>query len=152
MILDVVKLAIGAGTHIMKNRQQRKMLESDAAMLHAQKMANGEVGYQQTVRQSNDKGWKDEFVLILISLPILLLIWSVFSDDPTIQEKIDVFFDKFSNLPFWYQSLFIGVVASIYGLKGADIFKKKKFDLIIHRGKKWGTINPRTRLTCSGSN
>ena len=34
MILDVVKLAIGAGTHIMKNRQQRKMLESDAAMLH----------------------------------------------------------------------------------------------------------------------
>ena len=125
MILDVVKLAIGAGTHIMTNRQKRKMLESDAAMLHAQKMANGEVEYQQTVRQSNDKGWKDEFVLILISLPILLLIWSVFSDDPTIQEKIDVFFDKFANLPFWYQSLFIGVVASIYGLKGADIFKKK---------------------------
>ena len=69
MILDVVKLAIGAGTHIMTNRQQRKMLESDAAMLHAQKMANGEIEYQQQVRQSNDKGWKDEFVLILISLP-----------------------------------------------------------------------------------
>ena len=79
MIFDVVKLAIGAGTHIMKNRQQRKMLESDAAMLHAQKMASGEIEYQQVVRQSNDKGWKDEFVLILISLPILLLIWSVFS-------------------------------------------------------------------------
>ena len=43
MILDVLKLAIGAGTHIMSNRQKRKMLESDAAMLHAQKMANGEV-------------------------------------------------------------------------------------------------------------
>ena len=125
MILDVLKLAIGAGTHIMSNRQKRKMLESDAAMLHAQKMANGEVEYQAAVRKSNDQGWKDEFFLILISLPILLLIWSVFSDDPTIQEKIDVFFDKFSNLPFWYQSLFIGVVASIYGLKGADIFKKK---------------------------
>ena len=39
--------------------------------------------------------------------------------------KIDIFFDKFSNLPFWYQTLFVGVVASIYGLKGADIFKKK---------------------------
>ena len=125
MILDVVKLAIGAGTHIMKNRQQRKMLESDAAMLHAQKMANGEIEYQAAVRQSNDKGWKDEFVLILVSAPVLLLIWSVFSDDPNIQQKLDIFFDKFSNKPFWYQSLFIGVVASIYGLKGADIFKKK---------------------------
>ena len=126
MILDVVKLAIGAGTHIMKNRQQRKMLESDAAMLHAQKMANGEIEYQAAVRQSNDKGWKDEFVLILVSLPVLLLVWSVFSDDPNIQEKIDVFFDKFSNLPFWYQALFIGIVSSIYGLKGAEIFKGKK--------------------------
>ena len=125
MILDVVKLAIGAGTHIMKNRQQRKMLESDAAMLHAQKMANGEIEYQAAVRQSNDKGWKDEFVLILVSAPVLLLIWSVFSDDPNIQQKLDIFFDKFSNMPFWYRSLFIGVVASIYGLKGADIFKKK---------------------------
>ena len=126
MILDVLKLAVGAGTHIMKNRQKRKMLESDAAMVHAQKMANGEVEYQAAVRQSNDKGWKDEFVLILVSMPILLLIWSVFSDDPSIQEKIDIFFDKFSNLPFWYQALFIGIVSSIYGLKGAEIFKGKK--------------------------
>ena len=125
MILDVLKLAIGAGTHIMGNRQKRKMLESDAALRHAEAMAKGEIDYQATVRQSNDQGFKDEFVLILVSLPILLLIWSVFSDDPMIQEKIDIFFDKFANLPFWYQSLFIGIVASIYGLKGADIFKKK---------------------------
>jgi uncharacterized ion transporter superfamily protein YfcC len=109
----------------MTNRQKRKMLESDAAMLHAQKMANGEVEYQAAVRQSNDNGWKDEFVLILVSLPILLLVWSVFSDDPSIQEKIDIFFDKFGSLPFWYQTLFISIVASIYGLKGAEIFKKK---------------------------
>ena len=125
MILDEVKLAIGAGTHIMKNRQQRKMLESDAAMLHAQKMANGEIEYQAAVRQSNDKGWKDEFVLILVSAPVILLIWSVFSDDPDIQDKLHMFFEQFNNLPFWYQTLFVGVVASIYGLKGVDIFKKK---------------------------
>ncbi len=125
MILDVVKLAIGAGTHIMKNRQQRKMLESDAAMLHAQKMARGEIEYQAAVRQSNDKGWKDEFVLILVSAPVILLIWSVFSEDPDIQQKLHMFFEQFNNLPFWYQTLFVGVVASIYGLKGVDIFKKK---------------------------
>ena len=125
MILDIVKLAVGAGTHIMSNRQKRKMLESDAAMLHAQKMANGEVEYQQQVRVSNDKGWKDEFVLILISAPVILLIWSVFSDDPDIQKKLHMFFEQFNNLPFWYHTLFVGVVASIYGLKGVDIFKKK---------------------------
>ena len=123
--LEILCNKIRTALNEMEQQVSSKTNSVDAAMLHAQKMANGEVEYQQTVRQSNDKGWKDEFVLILISLPILLLIWSVFSDDPTIQEKIDVFFDKFANLPFWYQSLFIGVVASIYGLKGADIFKKK---------------------------
>ena len=98
---------------------------SDAELLHASKMATGEVEYAAAVRQSNDKGWKDEFVLILVSLPILMLVWSVFSDDPNIQAKVDLFFDKFGNLPFWYQTLFISIVASIYGLKGAEIFKKK---------------------------
>ena len=126
MILDVLKLAVGACTHIMKNRQKRKMLESDAAMVHAQKMASGEIEYQKAVRVSNDQGWKDEFVLILISLPILLLIWSVFSDDPMIKDKIDIFFVQFAALPMWYQMLFVGVVGSIYGLKGVDIFKNNQ--------------------------
>ena len=125
MWLSLLPTVLKTGASIFANRQKAKVLMSDAELLHAQKMANGEVEYQAAVRQSNDKGWKDEFVLILVSAPVILLIWCVFSDDPNIQQKLDMFFDKFSNLPFWYQSLFIGVVASIYGLKGADIFKKK---------------------------
>ena len=125
MWLSILPTVLKTGASIFANKQKAKILMSDAELLHAQKMANGEVEYQAAVRQSNDKGWKDEFVLILVSAPVLLLLWSVFSDDPNIQQKLDIFFDKFSNLPFWYQSLFIGVVASIYGLKGADIFKGK---------------------------
>ena len=124
-LLSLLPTVLKTGASIFANKQNAKILMSDAELLHAQKMANGEVEYQAAVRQSNDKGWKDEFVLILVSAPVILLIWSVFSDDPNIQAKLDVFFDKFENLPFWYQTLFIGVVASIYGLKGADIFKKK---------------------------
>ena len=124
-LLSLLPTVLKTGASVFANRQKAKILMSDAELLHAQKMANGEVEYQAAVRQSNDKGWKDEFVLILVSAPVILLIWSVFSDDPNIQAKLDVFFDKFENLPFWYQTLFIGVVASIYGLKGADIFKKK---------------------------
>jgi uncharacterized ion transporter superfamily protein YfcC len=124
-LLSLLPTVLKTGASIFANKQKAKILMSDAELLHAQRMANGEVEYQAAVRQSNDKGWKDEFVLILVSAPVILLIWSVFSDDPNIQAKLDVFFDKFENLPFWYQTLFIGVVASIYGLKGADIFKKK---------------------------
>jgi|TARA_Y100000015_G_scaffold16792_1_gene16121 uncharacterized ion transporter superfamily protein YfcC len=124
-LLSLLPTVLKTGSAIFANKQKAKILMSEAALLHSQKMANGEVEYQAAVRQSNDKGWKDEFVLLLVSAPVLLLIWSVFSDDPDIQQKLDIFFEKFGSMPFWYQSLFIGVVASIYGLKGADIFKKK---------------------------
>jgi uncharacterized ion transporter superfamily protein YfcC len=125
-LLSMLPTVLKTGASIFANRQKAKILMSDAELLHAQKMANGEVEYQAAVRQSNDKGWKDEFVLLLVSAPVILLIWSVFSDDPEIQEKLHMFFEQFNNLPFWYQTLFVGVVASIYGLKGADIFKGKK--------------------------
>ena len=125
MWLSLLPTLLKTGSAIFANKQKAKVLMSDAALLHASKMASGEVEYAAAVRQSNDKGWKDEFVLILVSAPVVLLIWSVFSDDPEIQEKLHMFFEQFNNLPFWYQTLFVGVVASIYGLKGADIFKKK---------------------------
>ena len=124
-LLSLLPTVLKTGSAIFANKQKAKILMSDAALLHAQKMANGEVEYQAAVRQSNDKGWKDELVLLLVSAPVILLIWSVFSEDPDIQAKLHMFFEQFNNLPFWYQTLFVGVVASIYGLKGADIFKKK---------------------------
>ena len=125
MWLNIISGAFKVGAHVIKNRQQTKMLISDAERVHAQKMANGEVDYQKAVMNNNNQGWKDEFVLILVSAPVMLLIWSIFSDDPEIMAKVATFFDHFGNMPFWYQALFIGVVSAIYGLKGADIIKKK---------------------------
>ena len=124
-VLSMLNMAFKVGKHIY-NKQQTKMLISDAQRVHAEKMSRGEIEYKAKVIESNDKGWKDEFVLILVSLPILLLAYSVFSDDPTIRERIDLFFEYFKNLPYWYQAIFIGVVSAIYGLKGASIMKKPK--------------------------
>ena len=72
MILDIVKLAVGAGTHIMSNRQKRVRFGVRRCISPCRKMAKGEIEYQAAVRKSNDQGFKDEFVLILVSLPILV--------------------------------------------------------------------------------
>ena len=126
MWLSLLPTVLKTGASVFANRQKQKILLSEAELLHTQKMADGEIALEKIVRQDNNNGYKDEFVLILISMPVLLLIWSVFSDDPNIQQKIDMFFDKFSNLPFWYQGLFIGICSAIYGLRGADYLSKKK--------------------------
>jgi uncharacterized ion transporter superfamily protein YfcC len=126
LLTKLLPTGIKVGMEIVKNRQQTKRLESVAEMKHMERMANGELEYKQAVMQNNQQGWKDEFVLILVSAPVMILIWSIFSDDPAIMEKVDKFFNQFNNMPFWYQALFIGVVSAIYGLKGADIMKRPK--------------------------
>ena len=126
MWFNLLSMGIKTGAHLYKNRQITKQLMSDAQMRHAEKMSTGEIEYKAKVIESNDQGYKDEFVLILISMPICILAWSIFSDDPEIHTKLTLFFDYFNQLPYWYQAIFIGVVSAIYGLKGADIMRKPK--------------------------
>jgi len=123
--LNLLGMAVKTGAHIYKNRQESKRLMSDAQKLHAQKMAAGEIEYQTLIKTDQQQSWKDEFVLLLVSAPVLLLIWSVFSDDPDIKIKIDLFFEYFKNMPMWFQILFISVVGAVYGIKGTEIMRKK---------------------------
>ena len=125
MWLSAIKLAMNAGTHIYKNKQQTKMLMSDAAMKHAQKMSTGELEYSGKLLEARQSDWKDEFILVLLSIPIVMLGWSVWSDNPVHMEKMELFFLHFGNLPFWYQTIFVGVIASVYGLKATDLIKRK---------------------------
>ena len=124
-VLNLLTGVFKVGTHLYQNRQKTKMLMSDARMRHAEKMSSGEIEYKSKIIESAGKGWKDEFVLVLISIPILILGYSIFTDDVDIRTKLDLFFEYFNQLPYWYQAIFIGVVSAIYGLKGADIMKRK---------------------------
>jgi len=125
MWLSAIKLAVQAGSHIYKNKQKTKMLMADAQMHHAEKMANGQAEYQGKLLESRNSDWKDEFILVLLSLPICMLAFSVWSDNPKHMEKMNLFFVHFGNLPFWYQTIFVGVIASVYGLKATDLIKRK---------------------------
>ena len=126
MWFSALKLGVSAASHIYKKRQETKMAMADAQHMHASKMAKGESEYQGKLLEARQSDWKDEFVLIILSAPILILAWAVVSDDPTAMDKIKLFFDYFSQLPSWFTNLWILVVASIYGIKGTQIFRGGK--------------------------
>ena len=96
---------------------------SDAQLLHAEKQARGEEAYQGKLLEARQSDWKDEAVLIILSTPVAVLAWAVVSDDPTAMDKVKLFFEMFSQLPSWFTNLWILVVASIYGIKGTQIFR-----------------------------
>ena len=126
MWLSAIKLALNAGTHIYKKKQETKMAMADAQHMAASKMARGETEYQGKLLEARQADYKDEVVLAILTLPILVLAWGVWSDDPGAAAKIKEFFEQFQQLPSWFTNLWILVVASIYGIKGTQIFKGGK--------------------------
>ena len=123
MWFGAIKLAVQAGSHIFKKRQETKMLMADAQMRHAEKMARGDAEYQGKLLEARQSDWKDEFVLLILSAPVGVLVWAVLSNDPTALDKVKLFFEYFQELPSWFTNLWILVVASIYGIKGTQIFR-----------------------------
>jgi hypothetical protein len=91
--------------------------------MHAEKMARGDVAYPGKLRAARHSDWKVAAVVIILSLPVGVLAGAVISDDPTAMDKVKLFFDMFSQLPSWFTNLWILVVASIYGIKGTQIFR-----------------------------
>lgn len=123
--LKFLPTLIKTGADVFEKRQETKRLSALAERNYMERVAKGEIEYQGKVMDKMDNSWKDEFVLLLVSAPVLLLIWSVFSEDPDIKIKIDTFFEYFGNMPMWFQILFISVVGAVYGIKGADVIKRK---------------------------
>ena len=126
MWFSLAKLALHAGKEVYKNRQETKMLESLAAKNQMAKMAAGELEYRKSVL-NKDQGYKDDIVLLIVILPIVILAWSIFSGDDQAKEKLDLFFHYFNNFPEFYKWLILGIFGSIYGLKpGMDLVRKRR--------------------------
>ena len=122
---NILPTLFKTGIDVFNNRQESKRLESLAERNYMERVAKGEIEYQAKVMDNQNQGWKDELVLIIVVLPIVVLAWSVFSGDPNAKQKLDMFFEYFNNFPEFYKWLVLGIFGSIYGLKpGMDLFKK----------------------------
>jgi uncharacterized ion transporter superfamily protein YfcC len=126
MWLSAIKLAVSAGSKIYSNKQRAKVAMSDAQLLHAERQARGEEAYQGKLLEARQTDYKDEVILAILTLPILVLAYGVWSEDPAAMDKIKIFFEHFQSLPTWFTNLWILVVASVFGIKGTQIFRNGK--------------------------
>jgi len=58
-----------------------------------------------------DSGWKDEFVLLLISIPMVL------SFIPATVTYVENGFKALALTPDWYQWLILSIFAAVYGIR-----------------------------------
>ena len=96
---------IKAGLEIYKNKKAADVAMSEAKLLHIEKMKRGEIEFSGKIADNQKNDWKDEFVLLTISSPLFLLAYSVFAEDEKMQEKIDLYFQKLQEMPWWIVDL-----------------------------------------------
>ena len=124
MWLSAIKLAVSAGSKIYANKQRTKMAMSDAQLMHAVSYGpKVRKQYQGKLLEARQSDWKDEAVLIILSLPVVGAGLGSRIGRPNCygQGKIvlrDVLAASVMVHKFW-----ILVVASIYGIKGTQIFR-----------------------------
>ena len=123
MWLSAIKFAVSDGSKIYANKQRAKVAMSDAQLLHAERQARGEEAYQGKLLEARQTDYKDEVILAILTLPILVLAYGVWSEEPAAMDKIKIFFEHFQSLPTWFTNLWILVVASVFGIKGTQIFR-----------------------------
>lgn len=94
---------------------ERKM----AAQINLKK-ANADIDWDMIALENQRNSWRDEFLTILLSIPIILCFV------PGFEETVSNGFENMEKLPNWFQIAFLGSVASAFGLRGLQQFWGKK--------------------------
>ena len=76
------------------------------------------------LKQMNNS-WKDEWFVVLLSTPLILVFLSVFLNKPEWVLKLKEGFDTLNSLPEWYIYSLLAAIFSSLGLKISDIAMKK---------------------------
>lgn len=67
--------------------------------------------HEWSLLQIQNSGWKDEFVLIVVSTPFIL------GFIPGMDKYVHAGFANLSNTPVWYQVMIVTIFFAIYGIK-----------------------------------
>ncbi len=101
-----------------------KVAEAKARATVAEKVAAGEVEWEGKMAQATDNSWKDEFALVVLLAPAILVFI------PGMTEYVRNGFEVLNTLPEWYQYLLFIAISASFGIKGvgqaAKMLKKGK--------------------------
>jgi len=67
--------------------------------------------HEWSLLQIQDSGWKDEFVLIVVSTPFIL------GFVPGMDQYVHTGFANLADTPVWYQVMIVTIFFAIYGIK-----------------------------------
>tara|TARA_R100001224_G_scaffold86490_1_gene55610 strand:- start:147 stop:530 length:384 start_codon:yes stop_codon:yes gene_type:complete len=103
-----------------KAKTEAKVAYAKAEATVMQKKATGEIDWDLKMADASAASWKDEWLVILFSIPLILAFI------PGMEEIVSRGFQQLEQMPQWYQYSLGVIVAASFGVRSATkLFGKK---------------------------
>jgi hypothetical protein len=104
-----------------KANNEVKIATAKAKAVVIQRQATGEIEWDIEAIKGSTSSWKDEWLTILFSIPLILAFI------PGMDEVVINGFEQLNNMPDWYQYSLGVIVAASFGVRSAaKVFGKRK--------------------------
>ena len=103
-----------------KAQSATKVAKAQAEAIVMQKKATGEIDWDLEMAKGSSNSWKDEWLTILFSIPLILAFV------PGMEDVVRNGFARLNEMPEWYQYSLGVIVAASFGVRSATKFFGKK--------------------------
>ena len=117
MIGQLIGSLTGLATSIIDGKTQIKLTEAEIK----KKQLTGEIDWDLEAMRATENSWKDEWITLLFSIPLILAFCGDWGNDIVARG-----FDSLEVMPQWYQIALGGIVSASIGMRSESKFFGKK--------------------------
>ena len=103
-----------------KANAKTKVAKAVAEAAIMEKKATGEIDWDIEMARSSTSSWKDEWLVVLFSIPLILAFI------PGMEDVVQNGFEQLNKMPEWYQYSLGVIVAASFGVRSATKFFGKR--------------------------
>ena len=119
-IADLAGTWLNGKVEEKKAQAKTKVAKAEAEAIVMQKKATGEIDWDLEMAKGSSSSWKDEWLTILFSIPLILAFI------PGMEDIVANGFAQLNKMPQWYQYSLGVIVAASFGVRSATKFFGKK--------------------------
>ena len=119
-IADLAGTWLSGKVEEKKAQSATKVAQAQAEAIVMQKKATGEIDWDLEMAKGSQTSWKDEWLTILFSIPLILAFI------PGMEDLVRNGFQQLEQMREWYQYSLGVIVAASFGVRSATKFFGKK--------------------------
>ena len=119
-VADLASTWLNGKVEEKKAQAKTNVARAEAEAIVMQKKATGEIDWDLEMAKGSSSSWKDEWLTILFSIPLILAFI------PGMEEIVANGFAQLNKMPEWYQYSLGVIVAASFGVRSATKFFGKK--------------------------